>query len=1147
MRYSRFLILLGLLLLSGAFVHPVMAQTTFGSITGTVRDPTGANVPNTMIEATHVESNYKYTAQSNEEGNYTLPQLREGKYRLRATATGFQEYVVQDIQLASREERRIDITFQVGGVGEIVEVTGGASVIQTESPQIGDTKDANQLRSLPLNTRGLYNYLALSPGVVMAGNGFAFRRFSGSRRNQSDQSIDGISASTGQDGTQITPLVSNIESFQEVRVDQANNSADIQAIGQVTVVSKGGTNELHGTLFDYYSTPRFRARDPFQAQRPSGIRHNPGVSLGGPILIPKIYNGRDKSFFFFSYETSQGSAILEPLNPTVPLAVWRSGDFSQLVDAQRRPIFIRDPLRTGNCNAADQTACFRDPSRATPSNPLGLNIIPLNRLNPTALAIQNRFWPLPNQVPATATDLSASNYRAQLSRAFDPNTYFTARLDHRFTDKAFAFARWTWNRSYNRSFDANLPTFGQIDRVRNTRAGTLSFTYTISPTLVSESRYGFAFSNDPRHGPLRGLEVVNSLGLQGLIPDLPDFFGVPNINFTGLGVTSIATGTPQSSPGFRNLIQQYQEHLNYYRGRHTFKAGVQLSHYSSADYTQNANLFGNIQFSNRYTNFPYADFLLGIPSTVSRAFPAVAIDRIRWAYDFFITDDFKYSPKLTFNIGIRYEFHPAFGERNGLLSNFDLATGRIVVPDGSLSKVSPLLPTGFVQVVEASQAGYPSKTLIETDRNNFAPRFGFAYRPWGENTVIRGGYGIFYDVVTRAASVGGSPFVINEPSFTNPTTNPVVILPRVFPATGVGGPTTIGLPGAVRKDLRIPYSMQYSLTLEHQRWNTGFRLSYIGTNTRQGDYSYNINSPLPDTRLFAAKPRLFPQYQGISYRTNGAGHQYHSMQIEAERRFAKGFSWQASYTLAKDLGDIEAFGPNGDSPEYAFDRLREKGDTLDIPRHRVTANTVYELPLGKGKRYFSGAGRGLNALVGGWETSLIFSYYSGQFLTPVWQGPDPTGTAPTTSTTTPATVTIRPDILRDPNLPSDQGTTLRWFDTTAFAAPCRLVANSLTQCQAITATQPPLGRFGTSARGVIQGPGNTVFHAGLAKNFFFGERMRLRLEMTGTNIFNHTNYGNPGLNLANAATFGVITSTRSDGDLDQSGARSFRAGIRFEF
>lgn len=202
--------------------------------------------------------------------------------------------------------------------------------------------------------------------------------------------------------------------------------------------------------------------------------------------------------------------------------------------------------------------------------------------------------------------------------------------------------------------------------------------------------------------------------------------------------------------------------------------------------------------------------------------------------------------------------------------------------------MSPLLPRNYVDVVEAQRLGLPGRTLIRTDGNNFAPRVGVAYRPWGNRTVLRSGFGIYFDVVPRNLNQGGIPFVLDEPAYTNPTTNPDVVFPRVFPSTGTAGPSTVGLPAAVNPDLKMPYSMQYNFTLEHQQWDTGFRLSYIGTNTRQGDYSYNYNSPVPDSRPFIDKPRPFQQYPAINYFTNGAGHQYNGLTAEVERRFAQG-------------------------------------------------------------------------------------------------------------------------------------------------------------------------------------------------------------------------------------------------------------------
>jgi hypothetical protein len=326
------------------------------------------------------------------------------------------------------------------------------------------------------------------------------------------------------------------------------------------------------------------------------------------------------------------------------------------------------------------------------------------------------------------------------------------------------------------------------------------------------------------------------------------------------------------------------------------------------------------------------------------------------------------------------------------------------------------------------------------------------------------------------------------------------------------------LPGAIRKDLRVPYSMQYNFTLEHQRWGTGFRASYIGTNTRQGEWQYNINSPLPDNRLYVDKPRMFPRYPAINYRTNGAGHQYHSLTTEAERRFSRGLAYQLSWVWARDIGDVE----RGDDPvENAYDRGRERAVWLDIPTHRVTGSLIYDLPFASNAR----GPKGL--LLRGWELSAIYSLFSGEFLSPEWTGPDPTGTRHTSSRT-PAQVTIRPDHLRDANFPAGDRTTARWFDVSAFAAPAA-------------------GRFGTSAKGVIKGPGIKVMNAGLAKTTTISERFRLRWEITATNFFNSSSWENPGTNITSLAAAGVITAAGGEMDLDAGGPRSFRMGLRLEF
>jgi hypothetical protein len=315
----------GLILAVVGFARPVYSQTTFASITGTVTDPAGAVVPGATITATNIQTNIRTAASSNEAGNYTIAQLKEGTYTVRGEARGFKSLVVEHVTLVSRDIRRLDIKLEVGDVTTSIEVAGGATLIETETARIGNVKNSLVLNTLPLNTRGLWAYLALAPGLQQQA-GSSVVRFAGSRVNENNWSIDGTTFSDGVDNTQTGPLANYIESFQEVKIDLANNSAEFGSMGQVTIVSKSGTNILHGSVFDYYSTPWFRARNPFASERSTGITHQPGGSGGGPVWIPKIYNGRNKTFFYFSYETARGSAVSQNLTPTVAPAAWRTGD-----------------------------------------------------------------------------------------------------------------------------------------------------------------------------------------------------------------------------------------------------------------------------------------------------------------------------------------------------------------------------------------------------------------------------------------------------------------------------------------------------------------------------------------------------------------------------------------------------------------------------------------------------------------------------------------------------------------------------------------------------------------------------------------------------------------------------------------------------
>lgn len=1066
-------------------------QSTFATITGTATDPAGALVPDVEIEVVQVGTNYKYTVKTNAEGLYTVSYLRDGTFHLTANAEGFQTFRVDNIILTGRDIRRVDISLRIGTVGTAIEVTGGATLIETETARIANTKDREVMRALPLTLRRAWDYFTMTPQIERS-SGWHIR-FAGSGNNQGEATIDGTSIA-GAGGTPVGPLLDRTELVQEMRIDIAQGSAEQQTMGQVTLISRAGTNELHGTLADYYITPAFRAANPFNLNRSTTRQHQMIFSLGGPVYIPKLYNGRNRTFFFHTTEIAFGSQRNLNVNRTVPLETWRQGNFSDLTGV------IRDPM---NNNA-----------------PFAGNVIPSTRINPVTRTIQDRFIFTPNF--GNTGVFNNLNYRATHLLPFVHQPTVTNRIDHRISDKQFLYGRWTavrWNHS---SPEFNFPNIeGKGVNRRNMDALTLAHTYTFTPTLSNEFRYGLSSHRWPRESPIRGFDLVRELGLQGLAPDLPNVNGMPAFNFQNLAITGLSAQTA-CSPCSQDLVHNYINNVTWFRGTHTLKFGTNIRQSNFQNFNQEGALFGHTTFSNRFTGHTYADFLLGIPTTMSRAFPAVLQNRTRWSQGYYITDEWRVLQNLTLTFGLRWDQHSPWTEANDLQSMFDIGTGRVVVPDGALSRVSPLMPRGYVDVIGASEAGFNSRTLIGTDRDNFQPRFGFAWRPFSTSTtVVRGGWGLAHNIAPRGTTAVRVPFVISEPAFTNPTTAPLV-MPVVFPSTGSGGPSSVSLPTAIRQDIRIAKYMQYSFTIEHQRWDTGFMASYNGTNTRQGVWGQNVNQPLVDGRLFTEKPRMFPRYPDINYFSNGAGHQYHALTFQAHRRAKNGLYFQAFWTWARDIGDME----DGQSPEYAHDRLRDRTWWDRLPTHRFSANMMYDLPFGRGKAFMNTSNRVLNGVLGGWQLSNIFAVETGRALTPTWTGPDPTGTRFTPNNTRPV-VTIRPDIIRNPNI-SNPGVD-RWFDVDAFAAP-------------------QLGHFGTSSRGVIVGVPTRVMHNSLAKHFMIKERAKLRLEFLATNTLNHPNYAEPNTNITNVGGAARITNvTDRNEKFDTAIPREMQAQIRLEW
>jgi hypothetical protein len=1084
--------------LLGVSATSVVAQTTYATITGTVTDSTGGVIHGAIVVATNVETAVATKTTTNSDGVYSVTQLREGLYTLTITAEGLGAFKATDILLVTRDLRRIDATLAVGSLETSLEVTGNAP-IELETGRVSDVRTAEQLRTLPLNDPGVWSYLAITPSLGMRGGGYSF---AGSRSNQSTFAIDGTSMTDGVGENVIGPLANYTESFKEVKIDLASNSAESPSLGQVTIVSKSGTNRFSGVVFDYYQSPILRARNPFSGARAAGVVHFPGLAIGGPVTIPRVYNGHGRTFWFVSGETVNGSSTSVDLNPTVPIEAWRRGDFSAL------GVPLRNPL-TG--------AVYAD------------GRIPAGALNPVALAIQERFYPLPNT--GSATTLVAQNYRETVETKRSKPYYATARLDHNIGANDRLFGRFTFHEATNPAWEGNLPAFGMRNQRRMNKAFTVSYTRIFGSSIVNELRAGHAYNNNPIAGPLSGAEVIQSLGIVGLAPGLPAVSGILKVAFPGTGLQGLSQ-VDWRNPGFLNRSSQIQDQITWLRGTHSVKIGTDIRRVDWEELNANANLFGNLSFNGQATavpgvtpsGHPYADFLLGVPNTAQRAFAPVPALRSRWTYDFFVQDDWKIRRDLTINLGLRYDIHPGWVEENNRLAMFHVPSGKIAVADGGLDKVSPLIPAGYVDIVTASSVGLPSRSLVNTDRNNFSPRIGVAYRPYGgASTVIRGGYGLYFDMMPIDLQASQSPFVFQETTFTNPSV-PTVVLPAVFPGAGTSGPATVALPRAVNPDLQLPYSHQWNATIEHERWRTGFRLSYVATLGREMWYTRDINSPEPDGRLYVEKPRPFPRYPDIAYVDNGASHDYHAVTIEAERRFSRGLFFQLAYTRATDLGN------DSGTIENPFDLARERGGDLTTPAHRFTSAVIYELPFGRGKTWMTSAPLLVDMALGGWQLSLVSYVQSGAYLTPTISVPDPTGTRFTTTATRP-TVTLRPDQLSDPEL--GDPTAARWFDRAAYGAP-------------------PIGRFGTAERGSILGPGLNLWHFGVHKKFRLtnaASAPTVRIELTSTNIFNTPQYVAPDLNVSptNVSAARISNVGGTAGFIQQAGMRAMRLGFRLEW
>lgn len=1033
------------------------AQSPLGIVTGVATDPSSSPVPNSKVKLNSIETGITRDLETNQAGNYTFANLAPGQYKLTAEAPGFRQFETVEFPVRAYQTVRQDLHFEVAtSNAEITVSEVAASPLTVDSPAVNQSLNRKQILELPTNLRSVYNnsgdsgltsqVLPLTvPGVVQVGAGAAWL-VPGSGANSLKLKVDGIETNFGNFGSPDPVSQPSFESVQEFTANITTTRAEFGGQGTVTTVTRAGTNQFHGDLFWYVRNSALDARNPFFITRQGANIHDYGLSGGGPVI-------KNKTFAFFTYEGIRGVRAY-PLPPTaanVPTAAMRAGDFTGL-------------------------AALKNPFGG--SSPFDGNKILPAFLSPQAVKAQQLLFPLPNFGPS---DNTVGNFRASYNGP-EIHNIFEARVDHNFSDRNSAFLRYQWKKDNYEIPGARsvLPptSVGTSTNIRRVNFFTIGDVFTLRPNLINEFRGGLVILVSQSDADLKGQTLLTQIGIQGL-PDRTGIKGVPNFSITGLSSVTQSLLNPVNDGH-----AQVSDNLTWIAGKHTMKFGGEYINWFVNRYlTTNSGLFGNYSFTNRYTGNPYADFLLGLPTSVTRLDPFPTQYNRFFDYALFAQDDWKVTQRLTLSFGLRYEYNDPVRSKTDTLYSFDLASGAVVVPnDAARKRFSPFFPT-TVPVKTASDLGLDT-SLRRPDRNNFAPRAGFSYQlDRAAKTVIRGGAGIYYAHYSGdvAGFLSGGPYSFST-TINNPAGTPAYTLANPFATAGTAGTITLN---AISPDLSVSYAIQYSLSVERELGkDIALRVSYIGTGGRQLPYQRNVNQPPPSTTAFAQSRRPYPLYGNINYAENGADSSYNALQTVVSKRFTKGLLFSSSWSWAKSLSEVD---DNGDAElntviENAYDRRRDRGNVYSVPRHQWMNQALYELPLGQGK------------LRGGWQLNALVNLQTGNWLNPQFSGSDPSNTNNTAG---------RPDVSGPISYPQTLGA---WFDRTGFTVPA---ANS--------------GRFGNAGRNTIQGPGFVITNLGLVKSVRF-ERVTAQLGASFQNLFNHFNYGQPNTTVNNVAG-GTITST----------------------
>ncbi len=1056
-------------------------QTATATVTGTVADSQSALIVGAEIVIRNVATGLARTATSAQDGSYTVPSLPPGEYEVGASMGGFRSELRKNVVLQVDQQVRLDFVLQVGNTSEQVTVEAIASQVQTETASLGQVVNNKTITDLPLNGRQFLQLASLAPGVATSvsynarqpGMRGALSNISvnGTRPEFNNYLLDGLTNVDGNYNLMVTSP--SVDTVQEFKIQTSTYSAEFgRSVGaQINAVTKSGSNAFHGSAYEFLRNDLFDARNYFalpNQKKPPYRQNQFGASLGGPVWVPKLYNGRNRSFFFFNYEGLRIRQAQTAVS-SVPTAAMRNGDLSQL----GRPLYDPATTRTNPAGSGFVRDLFPN------------STIPANRIDPIAKQLLS-YWPMPNN----GTGL-VNNYVDNRGRSLDSNQ-MTVRFDQVLSVQDNFSARYIFTDEQDRSPGA-MPGFGAVGSARPQNLA-LTWNRVISSGLLNEFKAGFIRSKVTDFSERAGTEdVATKLGISGLSPD-PRAWGVPSLTIQDISGVGDRTPNDQANNTF-----QWIDNLNWIRGAHTFKFGAevrrfQLNLYSlpaAAQFTFDGQYTKNLQTNRDGSGF--SDFLLGFPRRADRNVGDTQAYFRRTSYAFYIQDDWKVTRRLTLNMGVRYELATPFYEKTDKMVNGVLdpgAGGITLVRAGTGDPYEGFPGARFEPRIKYVRDGrFGGRGVTQMDTNNWGPRFGFAWDPTGNQLwAVRGGFGVFFseDFANPYFDlVRNPPTAIRQAIDANPSV-PDLTLARSFGEPG--GLLSIPRIQAIDPRLVSPYIMQWSLNVQRQLpGQLVMEVGYSGSGGHKISAYQILNTAPPAAGSVQDRRVPSPELGTVTPLAPLVNSNYHSGRLRLEKRMSRGLQFISAYTWSKAIDDgttrAGSVGPDFAQNEARRDLERALSD-YDV-RHIFRFGGTYDIPSLKRARL----------LLGDWQIGGIWSAYSGSWLTVASTGNANTGVGNLRANVVPGV---------DWRLPSDERSPLRWFNTAAFAVP-------------------PAYTFGNSGRNVVETPGFSGLDLSVLKNIRIAEGHQLQFRAEMFNAPNHPNFGRPNRTVGSTG-FGAINS-----------------------